>query len=129
MKDFDGWNKEKKKTSAHGECVLPKKREIWWAKIGINIGVEEDGKNNLFERPVLVIKVFSRESFLGVPITSVDKTNKKYYFKIRYNDKDYFLILSQIRLMSTKRLLRIITKIESDVFLEVKEVLQKVIGI
>ena len=129
MKDFDGWNKEKKKTNARGKFVLPKKREIWWAKIGINIGVEEDGKNNLFERPVLVIKVFSRESFLGVPITSVDKTNKKYYFKIRYNDKDYFLILSQIRLMSTKRLLRIITKIESGVFLEVKEVLRKVIGI
>ena len=129
MKDFIKWNTEKIKTNRVKNLILPKKREIWWAKIGVNIGVEEDGKNNLFERPVLVLKVFSRESFLGIPITSIDKTDKRYYFKIIYNGQSYFLILSQIRLFSTKRLLRIITRIEPDIFQEGKRILRKVIGI
>ncbi len=30
-----------------------------WCSIGINVGDEEDGKNELYERPVLVIKKFN----------------------------------------------------------------------
>ncbi len=31
-------------------------REVWWASLGKNIGFEQDGKNKMFERPVLVLK-------------------------------------------------------------------------
>jgi len=129
MKNFDNWNKIKKGIDRSNKDILPAKRQVWWISAGLNIGVEEDGKNNNFERPVLVVKVFSRQCFLGIPITSSDKEGKKYYFKIRYGNDKYFLILSQIRLFSTKRLLRKIFKLDSKEFVEIKESLKRVIGL
>ena len=55
MKDFDSWNKEKKGLENVGHDILSfHEREIWWCSIGINLGDEQDGKNELFERPVLI---------------------------------------------------------------------------
>ncbi|MDD2935327.1 MAG: type II toxin-antitoxin system PemK/MazF family toxin [Candidatus Pacebacteria bacterium] len=129
MKNFDEWNKRKKEIDFKQKTILPKKREVWWISVGLNIGAEEDGKNNEFERPVLVIKTFNRQCFLGIPITSADKNNKKYYFPINHNKNEYFLILSQIRLFSTKRLSRKIYDIESDVFKKIKDELRSTIGL
>ena len=129
MKDFDKWNKEKKKIDYNTKNILPKIKEVWWLSIGLNVGVEEDGKNNNFERPVLIVKVFNRQCFLGVPITSANKSNKKYYFPIIHNEKKFFLILSQIRLFSTKRLSRIIYKVDNQNFLRIKKVLKRVCGL
>ena len=129
IKDFDRWNKKKKAIDRYTKNILPNKREIWWLSIGLNIGVEQDGKNNNFERPVLVTKVFNRQCFLGIPITSADKSNKKYYFPIVHNNRKYFLVLSQIRLFSVKRLSRIIYKADNQDFLKIKEELKRVIGL
>ena len=128
-KDFDRWNEKKKETEYNTKNILPKIKEVWWLSIGLNVGVEEDGKNNNFERPVLVVKVFNRQCFLGIPITSADKSNKKYYFSVIHNRKKFFLILSQIRLFSTKRLSRIIYKVDNQNFLRIKKVLRKTVGL
>jgi len=127
-KDFDKWNDKKKKLDKKERSILTSPRQIWWASIGLNIGDEEDGKNQHFERPVLVIKTFNRRVFLGVPITSQRKENK-FYFEIEYNNKKYYLILSQIRLFSNKRLLRKITKINAQTFLKIKDNLGKIINL
>ncbi len=37
-------------------------REIWWAHLGVNVGYEQDGKNDNFERPVLIIKKFGKHT-------------------------------------------------------------------
>jgi mRNA interferase MazF len=129
QKDFNKWNERKKGIDRYTKNILPKKREIWWLSIGLNVGVEQDGKNNNFERPVLVVKVFNRQCFLGMPITSADKSNQKYYFPITYNNRKFFLVLSQIRLFSTKRLSRIIYKADNQEFLKIKEELKRVIGL
>ena len=128
-KDFNRWNEKKKEVDYYTKNILPNKKQVWWLSIGLNVGVEEDGKNNNFERPVLIVKVFNRQCFLGIPITSADKSNKKYYFPIVYNKKKFFLILSQIRLFSVKRLSRKIYKINSADFLQIKKELKKVIGL
>jgi len=129
MKDFERWNIQKKKINENTKNILPKIKEVWWLSIGLNVGVEEDGKNNNFERPVLVVKVFNRQCFLGIPITSIDKSNKKYYFPIVRNQNKYFLILSQIRLFSSKRLSRIIYKVDNQDFFRIKKVLRKAVGL
>ena len=129
IKKFNEWNERKKKINHNTKDILPKKREVWWLSIGLNVGVEEDGKNDNFERPVLVVKVFNRQCFLGIPITSADKSDKKYYFSITYNGKKFFLILSQISLFSVKRLSRIVYKISNQEFLKIKEELRRVIGL
>lgn len=129
MKNFDKWNDRKKTINQVDKYIMPSKRQIWWVSVGFNIGDEEDGKNENFERPVLVIKIFNRKIFLGIPITSADRLGQRYYFPIIYDDKKYFLILSQIRLFSTKRLLRRIGRIDSNSFSEMKKELKKVIGL
>ena len=69
-------------------------REIWWASIGANIGFEQNGKNENYERPVLIIKKFNKEIFWGLPLTSKEKSGK-YYFATEYNQRKSFVILSQ----------------------------------
>lgn len=107
MKDFDQWNEIKKGTE---EKELDKEvyfnpREIWWCSLGINLGVETDGKNDKFERPVLIFRVFNKHMAWVLPITGSQKDGR-FYFKIRYGNEDRFVMLSQIRTISTKRLLR-----------------------
>jgi len=58
-KDFDCWNEIKKGIDGREKIIFCNKREIWWCSLGLNVGVEEDGKNQLFKRPVLVVKVFN----------------------------------------------------------------------
>ncbi len=129
MKNFDEWNIKKKKIDNSQKRITPSKKQIWWASLGLNIGDEENGKNHNFERPILTVKTFNRNIFLGIPVTSVDRKGQKFYFPISYNDNIRYLILSQIRLFSTKRLLRKVDKISVEEFAEMKIALKKVIGL
>jgi len=99
-----------------------KEREIWWASLGINIGFETDGKNEKFERPVLIIKVFNGEVIWILPLTSKEKIGK-YYYPFKFAGRKSTAILSQLRLISSKRLLRKIGKLPENDF---KPILQRV---
>ena len=68
-KRFDEWNEVKKNT--HGLRRMPaiKEGEIWWCAIGENVGVEINGKSEVFSRPVLVLKKLSRFGFMGITQT------------------------------------------------------------
>jgi len=123
-KDFDSWNQEKKKINKYEEVVLFHEREIWWCSIGLNVGDEQDGKNELFERPVLVIRKFNKGLAWVLPLSSQDKTGP-YYFRLTHEDKNFTVILSQIRLISTKRFQRKVRRIPDDVFEEIMAKLQK----
>lgn len=113
-KDFDAWNGQKKKVHARDEQILFHEREIWWCSLGVNVGVETDGKNDNFERPVLVLKKFNKDMVWVVPITS-RKGPAKYYYPIKYGNKDRWVILSQLKTISSKRLIRKIEALpESD---------------
>ena len=82
IKDFDLWNNKKKIIDQKeiSEQMFFNEREIWWGSLGINIGFEQDGKNEEFERPLLIIKKFNRSVVWVVPLTTSDKSNK-FYFK------------------------------------------------
>lgn len=103
-KDFDGWNKLKKKIELR-DHVFCNRREIWWCSIGDNIGSETCGKNQLFERPVLIIKVFNHQSVLVVPITSRPK-NDLFHEEIILSEGLKWCILSHVKTISSKRLIR-----------------------
>jgi len=91
--------------------------------LGLNIGDEEDGKNNLYERPVLVLKKFNRRIFLGVPLTTKVKDNK-YYVEFIHDDRPFAALVSQIRLVSTKRLSRKVRKMDRPTFQRIKTAVQ-----
>ena len=120
LKNFDNWNSEKKKLELSGHETLSfHEREIWWSSIGINLGDEQDGKNELFERPVLVIKKFNRKLAWVMPMSSKDKQGI-YYYKLEHDGKIFSVILSQLRLVSVKRFRRLVRKISPDQFSEIR---------
>lgn len=119
------WTKVKLKLNFQKEVkVYFKEREIWWTSIGINVGFEENGKNENFERPVLVIKKFNKHMFWGLPLTSKNKTGK-YYHQFKYNNEKYSIILSQLKTISNKRLLRKIRTFPQKDFDLVKKKVKK----
>lgn len=104
VKRFRAWHKLKYKL--HFNASLPagyKERDIWWVCLGHNVGVEEDGKGILFNRPVLVVKGFSRYLFWGIPLSTTDKTGR-YYYQFMVNGKRSTALLTQLRVYDTRRL-------------------------
>ncbi|MFA6047915.1 MAG: type II toxin-antitoxin system PemK/MazF family toxin [Parcubacteria group bacterium] len=118
-KDFVKWQLEKEIINSRNREIYFRERQIWWCSIGLNIGYEQDGKNERFERPVLILKKFSKDLFWALPTTSQNKTGA-YYYQYNYNGRKYSIILSQLRALSSKRLLRKIRKLREDDFEKVK---------
>lgn len=115
-KDFDSWNGLKKNLDVRQSWPPGfNEGEIWWASIGLNIGDEEDGKNMDFERPVLIVRRFNNRVAVIVPITSSNKDNE-YHSKVG----KVFAIVSQIRLISAKRLNRYFRRITKEEFENVR---------
>jgi len=71
--------------------------------IGLNIGDEENGKNDGFSRPVVIVKKFNKRIFLGIPLSTKMKDNK-FYHTIHFKNIDQSAMLSQIRVLEGKRL-------------------------
>jgi mRNA interferase MazF len=74
-KDFRGWCEKKEILHGKDEDLVPyfNERELWWCALGVNIGFEQDGKNEHFERPVLVLRKFNKHLLLVLPQTSKAK--------------------------------------------------------
>ncbi|MEK9183120.1 MAG: hypothetical protein AAB849_01275 [Patescibacteria group bacterium] len=49
---FIEWTKIKIRIHISERVIYFREGEIWWASLGINIGHEQDGKNQNFERPI-----------------------------------------------------------------------------
>lgn len=123
--EFDTWNIKKKELSKNSRVYF-NKGDIWFASIGKNIGDEEDGKHDGFERPVLIVRKFNNNIFLGLPLTSNGEREGKYYHKlISYSGS--VAILSQVRLFDAKRLLRLMGKVERAELIEIKAKLAKIV--
>ncbi|MEK7622212.1 MAG: hypothetical protein AAB415_03465 [Patescibacteria group bacterium] len=63
IKDFDGWNNQKKKVQKEEFAPFYHEREVWWCALGINIGSEQDGTDKNFDRPIVVIRGFNKNIF------------------------------------------------------------------
>jgi mRNA interferase MazF len=121
-KDFQGWCKKKEILHFKSEDAIPyfNERELWWCALGVNIGFEQDGKNENFERPILILRKFNKHLLLALPQTSKAKQGK-FFYKVTRDAKEYFLILSQVRVISSKRLLRKLGMIPEYDFDQVKK--------
>ena len=127
LKDFDRWNEAKKEIDRSTFRQLVHIREVWWCSLGVNIGREEDGNAEFFERPVLVLNKFNRDMVLAIPMTTTPKRTT-YHFLIPYNGSEVALVLSQLRLVSTKRLRRRMFRMPDPLFAEVRAAVQRMIA-
>lgn len=122
---FNKWSELKKNLSNNLSLEKYHQREIWWSSIGKNIGNEQDGKNNNFERPVLILKKWNSDFFVGIPMTTkklVKEKDSRFYFKYFTNgDEVSYFILTQIRVFSSKRLIRKLSSVRENIFTEIKK--------
>lgn len=115
MKDYNGWNIEKQRIEYTDNHYPVHEREIWWCSLGVNVGHEQDGKHARFERPVLVVRKFSKTAVWIIPLSSKQKVGS-WYCEIPVGDKKNTLLLIQLRLVSTQRFLRKVHRISIGQF-------------
>ncbi len=119
MKDFDSWNLKKKEIEEKGENKYYHARDIWWCKLGLNIGKEQDGKDDDFQRPVLVIRGISKNICAIVPLTT-SKEEHKYRISVdKVDGKDAKAIISQIRILDNKRFIEKIGVLNKEKFTKI----------
>ena len=120
MKDFEDWNKIKIQIDNLPNNKYFYERDVWFVKLGCNIGFEQDGNGEDFLRPVLVYKKFSRNLFLGMPLTKVMK-KAKFYYSLNLRGRNTSVILSQIKMIDSKRLEYKIGKVSEKELSEIKK--------
>lgn len=128
-KILDSWNNRKKDLNKNKPGVLFKEREIWLADVWINIWIEQNWNIENFIRPVLVLKKFSKNHFLAIPLTSKEKSAPYWFYldKVGFLNKKSWLILTQIKAMDSKRLHRRLWKLPVHTFDEIKKSAWKLI--
>ena len=125
-RNYVGWYKLKTQLEKLQADKLFHAREVWWCSFGANVGFEEDGKGELFERPILIVRKFSKDLFMAVPLTTKQKDNR-FHHPIKIGDIDGSVIISQARVISTKRLNRRLGKVGKKRFNEVVDKLSGLI--
>lgn len=103
QKDFDGWIVIKKKIHFKASIRTIKDGEIWWCKIGENVGKEICGKGKDFLRPILIVKKLSKYNFIGVPLTS-KKHEGDWYIRFTFKNKEEYAVVAQVENVSVYRL-------------------------
>ncbi|MEI6490728.1 MAG: type II toxin-antitoxin system PemK/MazF family toxin [bacterium] len=116
MKDFDGWNGIKKIVDNTSQNKLYHKREVWWCYLGTNVGFEQDGTGTGCMRPVLILKGFSPHVCIVLPLTTSKKKNPYHVFIGVVGKREASVIISQIKLIDTNRLVNKIGFISIDIF-------------
>lgn len=106
MKNFDEWNKVKKKIE-HRSYIPPEVEvgQVYWFSFGLNVGKEIGGKNNNFTRPGLVFKIITKTSYLIIPLTSSEYYNDQWHLEITNSKGEKNLAcFNQIKVMDYRRM-------------------------
>ncbi|HXK31788.1 MAG TPA: type II toxin-antitoxin system PemK/MazF family toxin [Candidatus Paceibacterota bacterium] len=115
-KDFDSWNERKKQVHDRHDVPFCHAREIWWCALGVNIGFEQDGTGAEYRRPVLILKGLSTKTCIVVPLTTATKKHPLRPSMGTVDGKEAKALLSQIRVIDTKRLVRKIGYVNQKIF-------------
>jgi len=139
MQNFEDWIVVQEKLNNLKNFPHPKRRQIWWCVIGLNVGSEQSCSEG-FERPVLVLKVFG-SMFWGLPITNSDPEGKKLtnplFYKIdgisyktssdREKTLEGYIALHQLRVFDSRRLKRKILRLDIKLFSIIKKEVQNLL--
>lgn len=129
MKDFNRWNELKKKIDKIDSLPdnFPKEGEVWMSSVGVNIGYEQNGSEDNFSRPMLIIKKFNNHMFWAIPLSTKQKDFDFYFNFTDPNGQKVSAILAQMKLVSVKRLKRDIYIMPKELFEQIKEKLKSFI--
>lgn len=127
QKDFDTWNSQKKKLDEKHPDIIFRRREIRWCTMGLNIGYEQDGKGDYYERPVLIIRKLGRFTFIGVPITTQPKQGFIFHHFKLTNGESRVAIIGQLRVFDARRLTTFVDMISREEFFPIIKAVQNLI--
>lgn len=118
VQKFIDWTKKKVRHHINDDVEKYfREKEIWWAAMGKNIGYEIDGKNELFLRPVLILKKYSKEMMFVLPTTTKIKDPLPWYqYMVGVGNKNNAVVINQGKTMSSRRLLSKMDTLESSVY-------------
>lgn len=117
-KDFERWANRKQELDTNAKRPFYHAREIWWSAVGTNVGNEIDGTGREYDRPLIILRAFNAETFLGIALTGHHRSGRYYFPLGKIGDRDASANLSQVRLYDTKRLIRKIGTLEERTFHE-----------
>ena len=120
-KDFDTWNGYKKGLHSRPDAPFCHERELWWCALGVNVGFEQDGSGDEYRRPILILKGFSKQTCFVVPLTTATDTHALRPSVGLVDGKEARALLSQIRVIDTKRLVRKIGYLHKDIFARMRK--------
>jgi mRNA interferase MazF len=89
--------------------------------LGANVGTEQDGKGGNFTRPVVVLAKFNEHSCLVLPLTGRERRGRYYCYLGEVQGRPSSAILSQLRLIDSKRLIQKAGSISPDQRAALKE--------
>lgn len=122
-KTFDGWNKVKKATHTRTDAgeLFFYEREVWWCRLGVNVGFEQDGKGEHFQRPVVILKKLNQCDMFAVPLTTNIKKNQYFIPFVGPDGVKRAAITSQLRRLDVKRLTEKMFTVDESSFLHIKK--------
>lgn len=126
-KDYGKWHKKKEILNRREDIdtIFFREKEVWWVALGANVGFEQDGKGEEFRRPILILKKFNKFVVLAIPLTTRMKKNKYYVSCEVVEDKmPRMAIISQIRLIDTKRFIDKLGVADDGSYLKIKNAIK-----
>ena len=101
-------------------------RELWWCSYGINIGSEQNGVGDNFERLCLIIQKLSAKTFIALPLSTKERL-PKFQVKTIVKNKTGYVLLDQVRVLDSKRLLRKVETLPNEEFKVIKTRLKEML--
>ena len=119
-KVFDSWNEVKKRTHAETQRLYTV-REIWWCRLGVNIGTEQDGKGEWYVRPCVILRGFGPDACLVVPLMTSTREHPLRVDIGMVEGRAARANLSQVRVIDTRRLEAKIGFLDKSAFAELRK--------
>lgn len=120
MKDFSKWMKLKGQLDEMSHSApFVSEGDMWWASVGENVGSEIGGKNDLFSRPVIILKKLAHGFYFVIP-TSTKTKEGSWYVGFKHQSKDMIACLHQARAIDHRRLSSKLGTLDSEDFDRIK---------
>lgn len=119
-KDFDTWNKIKKRTDMESPRLYTV-REVWWCRFGVNIGTEQDGRGENFLRPAVILRGFGPDACLVAPLTTSARNHPLRVSVGLVDGRPARVNLSQLRVVDTRRLVEKIGFLKKEIFTSIRK--------
>lgn len=85
------------------------------------MGFEQDGSGDEYRRPVVVLKGLSKRTFVAIPLTASTKSHPMRPSVGRVGDEEARALISQVRVVDTKRLVRKIGYLDKGAFESIRK--------